>query len=118
MRTLYFTKDEETKYNLLYEAFAMSDRPMRAGDLRLCAKIYDKFELIGEFSEEKRGTRLYKLAKDGHVALEEPEFALLLDAFKQVPWTSQGARNAAPILDWLESIKEDVIAKKTPTLVE
>lgn len=107
MRTLEFTTDSKERYDLIYEAFVASDRPMQAGDLRVCAKIFDKLETLGKPSAERAS--IFVFEKAGQIKLEEQEFTLLRDAMNQVRWNALGARRAAPVFEWLDSIKEDSI---------
>lgn len=108
MRTLQFSETDKEKYDLIYEAFAMTERPMRGADLRVCAKVFDKLETLGKYSDSKLNRNLFVFNDiAGFIKLEEPEYNLLVDSLKNVTWNSVGARKASPIIDWLEGIKED-----------
>lgn len=83
---------------------------MKGADIRICAKIFDKLEVLGEFSEEKGGRRIFLYNnKGGSVRLEEVEYSLFKETLDFVEWNTVGARKAAPVLDWVASIKEDSI---------
>lgn len=113
MRILNFTKDDQEKYNLIYEGFVMSGRPMKGGDLRVCAKIFDKLETLGKYSDDEKdkNRNIYVFAKPGTVTLEEVEYNLLKASLNEVAWNALGARKAAPIMEWLDNIKEETTVK-------
>jgi hypothetical protein len=112
MRTLEFTKDDKGKYDLIYEGFVLTSRPMQGGDIRVVAKIFDKLETLGRYDEENsnKNRNLFIFDKPGKISFEEPEFILLKDALTKVQFNTSGARKAAPIMEWLESIPEDKVA--------
>lgn len=113
MRTLHFAADEVSakRFDMIYEGFTFTGRAFKGSDLRLCAKIFDKLETLGEASEEKNGITIYKFAgKAGKVSLEEVEYNLLKTSLDEVSWNAAGARKAAPTMDWLSAIPEDKIA--------
>jgi hypothetical protein len=115
MRILNFTANDEEKYNLIYEGFVMSGRPMKGPDLRVCAKVFDKLETIGKYSENEKDKNrgIHVLGKPGKVALEEVEYNLLKSALDEVAWNTLGARKAAPIMDWLVNIPEETTVKES-----
>lgn len=107
MRTLKFTEENKDAYNLIYEGFTFTERPFKGSDVRLAAKIFNKLEEIGKFSEEVRGSRVFTFAKEGLIKLEEPEYSFMRECLNNISWNAAGARKAAPILDWFEAIKEE-----------
>lgn len=112
MYTINFEATDKEKFDLIYEAFAFSDRPMKGPDLRLCAKVFDKLETLGHFSEEKSGRRIFIFnGEAGYIRFENAEYSLLTETLDHVTWNSVGARKAAPVMEWLASIKEDNAVK-------
>lgn len=112
MRTLNFNTtneaDNKERYDLLYEAFAGTTRPIGGAEVRVCARIFTKFEELGKLSEEKmNGQFIYIFGRPGIVQLEEPEFKLFKECVSSVKWNALGARKAAPILEWVEMSKEE-----------
>jgi hypothetical protein len=113
MYTLNFdasTPESKERFDLIYEAFAFSSRPMKGADVRICAKIFDKLETLGQFTEEKGGRRIFIFdGEGGRIQLENVEYSLLKETLDFVEWNAYGARKAAPVMEWLASLKEDGI---------
>lgn len=112
MYTLNFdtTPESKERFDLIYEALAFSTRPMKGPDLRICAKLFDKLETLGNFTEEKGGRRIFIYNNEGgDLKLENAEYNLLKETLDFVEWNAYGARKAAPVLEWLASLKEDGI---------
>lgn len=108
MRELKFDESNKDAYDLIYEGITASEKTFKSGDLRTIAKVYTKLEELGKV-EEKRP--IFHFEKAGSVLLEEVEYILLKDALEQVSWNALGARRAAPILEWLESLPDAGLKK-------
>lgn len=116
MRILEFKFPDDTeKYGILYEGFAFTEKTFRGTEIRLAAKIFTKLEELGKFKADVGGRTVFELDKSGTVTFEEVEFSSLKTALDEVSWNSTGARRAAPILEWLDTITED---STKPKLVE
>ena len=107
MRTLTFGPDDKEKYDLIYEAFAVTERPFKGADLRIAAKIFDKLESLGAYSTSRGNINMHVFKAPGEIKFEEAEFSVLKESLQAVTWNAAGARKAAPVLDWIDGIKED-----------
>lgn len=112
MKTLIF--DNDAKYELVYESLCTAQEGYKGAQTRVIAKVFDKMESIGILRPDSEvAFRLNPLLHNdddiGYTAwtieLEDAEFDLLKKAFSSTPWTGLGAKKAAPVYDWLETIK-------------
>lgn len=113
MRVLEFVlANDVERYEVIHEGLLMSETPLKGIQARLSAKLFDKLEKIGVPREALNGNVRFTLVRDGNVALEEPEYSLLLICLNNVSWNALGARRFVRVLDYLESLKDADVTLK------
>jgi hypothetical protein len=91
------------QYELLYEAAVGRPRGYNIQDARIIGKVLDKFEAVGKVSEvTKTGVTLFTASSvPCKIELEDAEYRLLVEVFKEMVWTGAGVRKAVQVEDWL-----------------
>lgn len=113
MRILEFTQVDKEKYDLIYEGFVYTSKPIMGPDIRLCAKVFDKLETLGKYSDNPQDKEkgIYVFDHAGQIFLEEPEFRFLIDCMNQTKYNAMGARRVVKVMNWLNDIKEEPLLK-------
>jgi len=93
---------EAWQYELLYEAAIARPAGYGIQQARVIGKVLDKFEAAGKVSEIKKGITLFTpISLPCEIELEDAEYALLLEVFKEMAWTGSGVRKAVLLEDQL-----------------
>jgi len=107
MYTLNFTSPAD--FELLYEALCVSNG-FSGGELRLVNSLFTKMEYISILKtgpDGLKGLRTLDIENQPSqgLMLENAEFELLKNAFNKVSWTSQGARLAFKVYEYLQNLQ-------------
>ncbi|MCW5591056.1 MAG: hypothetical protein KIS74_03055 [Burkholderiales bacterium] len=122
MRTLSFLSGS-TAYELLYQALNITERRFTPLEVNLLGRLQDKFEAVGvpkkiegrETPVRKMGVIIpHEVVEDCEVKLEEAEFSLLNEAFREAYFTPVVAREVAATHRFLKECKEDKAIKAEP----
>lgn len=87
---------------MLYEAIIGRPRGYNIQQARIIGKVLDKFEAMGKVAETKNGIILFEpISLPNKIELEDAEFILTCEMFREMPWIGPGVRRAVAVDDWL-----------------
>lgn len=101
MKTLKM--NDKLQYELLYEAMVGRPQGYNIQQSRIIGQVLDKFEAMGKVSEvmENGVTLFTPISLPNQIELEDAQFDLMSEVFREMKWSGSGVRKAIIVDDWL-----------------